>query len=109
MFDRKGIFEVEIGNRNLEELELELIDAGLEEIDQDDNKVIITVPFKEFGNMQKALEERKINVVSTDNERVPNTHKEVTEEQAAEVQKLIDLLEEDDDVQNVFHNMTVIE
>ncbi|MBL7892106.1 MAG: YebC/PmpR family DNA-binding transcriptional regulator [Bacteroidia bacterium] len=105
MFDRKGVFEIELGNRNLEELELELIDHGLEEIDQDGNKVIITVPFTEFGNMQKALEEKKITVVSSDKERVPNTFKEVTPEQEAEVQKLIDLLEDDDDVQNVFHNM----
>lgn len=105
MFDRKGVFEIELGTRNLEELELELIDHGLEEIDQDGNKVIITVPFTEFGNMQKALEEKKITVVSSDKERVPNTFKEVTPEQEAEVQKLIDLLEDDDDVQNVFHNM----
>ncbi|MBI2270596.1 MAG: YebC/PmpR family DNA-binding transcriptional regulator [Bacteroidetes bacterium] len=105
MFDRKGVFEIELGNRNLEELEFELIDHGLEEIDRDENKVIITVPFTEFGNMQKALEEKKITVISSDKERVPNTFKEVTSEQEAEVQKLIDLLEDDDDVQNVFHNM----
>jgi len=107
MFDRKGVFEIELGNRNLEELEFELIDHGLEEMDQDeDGKVIITVPFTEFGNMQKALEEKKITVVSSDKERVPNTFKEgLTPEQEAEVQKLIDLLEDDDDVQNVFHNM----
>lgn len=105
MFDRKGIFEIELGNRNIEELELELIDYGLEEIDQDENKVIVTVPFNEFGNMQKALEEKNITVNSTDYERIPNTFKEVTPEQEADVQKLIDLLEEEDDVQNVFHNM----
>lgn len=105
MFDRKGVFEIELGKRNLEELELELIDHGLEEIDQDGDKVVITVPFNEFGNMQKALEEKKIAVLSTETERVPNTFKEVTPEQEAEVQKLIDLLENDDDVQNVFHNM----
>ena len=105
MFDRKGIFEVELGQWNLEDLELELIDFGLEEIDQDGEKVFITVPFKEFGHMQKALEEKKIVVVSAENERIPNTFKEVTAEQAADVQKLLDLLEDDDDVQNVFHNM----
>ena len=109
MFDRKGIFEVEINNPKLEELELELIDAGLEEIEKEDNKVVITVPFKEFGNMQKALEERKITVISADHERVANTMKDVTPEQAQDVQKLIDLLEDDDDVQNVFHNMNIIE
>ena len=107
MFDRKGIFEIELGNRNTEELEFELVDAGLEEIDLgEDNKAVITVPFTEFGHMQKALEEKKITVISTDTERVPNTFKEgLTPEQEAEVQKLVDLLEDDDDVQNVFHNM----
>lgn len=105
MFDRKGVFEIEPGTRNLEELEFELIDHGLEEIDSEENKVIITVPFTEFGNMQKALEDKKITVVSSDKERFPNTFKEVTPVQETEVQKLIDLLEDDDDVQNVFHNM----
>jgi YebC/PmpR family DNA-binding regulatory protein len=106
MFDRKGIFETELGKRNIEELEFELIDHGLEEIEKDENKAVITVPFNEFGKMQKALEERKITVISTDTERIPNTFKEgLSPEQIAEVQKLIDLLEDDDDVQNVFHNM----
>ena len=105
MFERKGVFEIELGGRNFEELELELIDFGLEEMEQDEDKVIITVPFKEFGNMQKALEEKKINVISTDHERIATTFKDVSPEQEAEVHKLIDLLEDDDDVQNVFHNM----
>ena len=106
MFDRKGVFEIELGSRNLEELEFELIDHGLEEMDQDGDKVIITVPFNEFGNMQKALEEKKIGVISSEKERVATTLKEgLTTEQEAEVQKLIDLLEDDDDVQQVFHNM----
>ena len=59
--------------------------------------------------MQKALEERKITVISADHERIPNTMKDVTPDQALDVQKLIDLLEDDDDVQNVFHNMNIIE
>ncbi|MCC6690672.1 MAG: YebC/PmpR family DNA-binding transcriptional regulator [Bacteroidia bacterium] len=108
MFDRKAIFEIELGPNNVEELELELIDYGLEDIEHDENKAVITAPFNEFGNMQKALEEKKITVLSSDKERVPNTYKDVTPQQQVEIQKLIDLLEDDDDVQNVFHNMREI-
>lgn len=106
IFDRKGIFEIDAANRDLEELELELIDYGLEEIGQDEDKTFIYVPFTEFGTMQKGLEEKGISVISAETERIPTTFVEnLTPEQREEVQKLIDKIEDDDDVQNVYHNM----
>ena len=106
IFDRKAIFEIDPGKRNLEELELELIDFGLDEIEQEEGKTILTVPFNEFGNMQKGLEGLGITVISAEKERFANVFKEgLTEEQIVEVNKLIDALEDDDDVQSVYHNM----
>lgn len=106
MFDRKAIFEIDPGTRNLEDLELELIDFGLEEIEQEEGKTILTVAFSDFGNMQKGLEEKNITVISAEKERIANTFKEgLTEEQEAEVNKLIEALEDDDDVQSVFNNL----
>ncbi|HEY8401825.1 MAG TPA: YebC/PmpR family DNA-binding transcriptional regulator [Cytophagaceae bacterium] len=106
IFDRKGVFEIDASNHNLEDLELELIDYGLEEIGQDEDKTFIYVPFQEFGTMQKALEERGIPVISAETERIPTTYVEnLTPEQKEEIQKLLDKIEDDDDVQNVYHNM----
>jgi YebC/PmpR family DNA-binding regulatory protein len=105
IFDRKAIFEIDPGKRNLEELELELIDFGVEEIEQVDDKVFITVAFTDFGKMQKALEDMKIPVISAEKERFPNTLVDLNTDQQAEVAKLIERLEEDEDVQAVYHNM----
>ena len=106
IFDRKAIFEIDPGSRNLEDLELELIDFGMEEIEQEEGKTILTVPFNEFGNMQKGLEGLNITVISAEKERFANVFKEgLTPEQEAEVNKLIEVLDEDDDVLNVYHNM----
>lgn len=106
MFDRKAIFEIDPGNRNLEDLELELIDFGLEDIEQEEGKTILTVAFNDFGNMQKGLEEKKLTVISAEKERFANTFKEgLTDEQIAEVMKLIEALEDDDDVQSVYNNL----
>lgn len=106
MFDRKAVFKINSENRNLEELELELIDYGAEEISEDEGQIYIYTPYTEFGNMQKGLESLGIEVISADLERIPNTFKEgLTQEQQAEVHALIEKLEDDEDVQNVFHNM----
>jgi YebC/PmpR family DNA-binding regulatory protein len=106
MFDRKAVFKINTGNRNLEELELELIDYGAEEISEDEGQIYIYTPYTEFGNMQKGLENLGIEVISAELERIPNTYKEgLTPEQQAEVHALIEKLEDDEDVQNVFHNM----
>ena len=105
IFERKGVFRIAAQGQNKEELELELIEHGLEELAEAENELIIYTKFSDFGAMQKALEEKKINILSAEKQRIPNTTTELTEEQQKEVQELIDTLEEDDDVQVVFHNM----
>ncbi|MCB9261864.1 MAG: YebC/PmpR family DNA-binding transcriptional regulator [Flavobacteriales bacterium] len=103
-FDRKCIFKIELGARDLEELELELIDFGCEEIEQVEDETLIYTAFADFGNMQKGLESMGIEIVSVDKERIPHNTIELTDEQKEEVNSLIEKLEEDEDVQNVFHN-----
>jgi YebC/PmpR family DNA-binding regulatory protein len=105
LFDRKGSFKFPKGDHNLEDLELELIDHGLDEVFEMDDEVVIYTSFTDFGKMQKALEEKGITVTSAELIRVPTTQTELNEDQQKEVDDLIDKLEEDDDVQNVFHNM----
>jgi YebC/PmpR family DNA-binding regulatory protein len=105
MFERKSVFKIENKNVNLEELELELIDEGLEEIELVDNEVYVTTSFNDFGMMQKALESKGFNVLSAEKTRFATSFKEVTEEQQEEIMKMIDKMEEDDDVMAVYHNM----
>lgn len=106
LFERKGIFRIPKANLNLEELELELIDFGMEEMEDDgEGNLILQVPFTEFGAMQKALEDKKIEITNAELQRVPTTYIELTEEQEEEVNKLLEVIEEDDDVTNVWHNM----
>ncbi|MBC5993337.1 YebC/PmpR family DNA-binding transcriptional regulator [Pontibacter cellulosilyticus] len=105
MFDRKGIFKISSEGVNLEDLELELIDFGAEDIYEHENEIIIETPFTEFGNMQKGLEEKGLEVISAEVQRIPTTRTELTEEQEEEVMGLIERFEEDDDVQAVYHNM----
>ncbi len=90
---------------DLEELELELIDFGLEDIDENEGEIFIYTAFEDFGNMQKALEDRKIEVTSAEFQRFPMSTTELTEEQEEEVNKMIERMEEDDDVNHVFHNI----
>ncbi|MEW6469228.1 MAG: YebC/PmpR family DNA-binding transcriptional regulator [Bacteroidota bacterium] len=105
IFDRKGVFKIAKDGLNLEELELELIDSGLEDLAVDDNEAYIYTAFSDFGAMSKALEERKINVISAEKQRIPNTLVELNEAQQEEIIKLVESLEQDDDVQHVYHNM----
>ena len=105
IFERKGVFRISAEGRNREELELELIEFGAEEIEEQDNELIIYTKFADFGTMQKALEEKKINILGAEKQRIPNTITELNDQQQKEVRKLIEALEEDDDVQAVFHNM----
>lgn len=108
IFDRKAIFKVKSQGQNLEDLELELIDFGLEELTQEDDMHYIITPFRDNGTMQKALEDKGLEIVSTEFVYItnPGASKEgLTEEQQNEVLRLIEKLEEDDDVQHVFHNM----
>jgi len=105
MFERKAFFKIDPTGLDLEELELELIDSGLEEIIQDDDETILQVGFTDYGAMQQALDDRNIPVISVDKERIPLTTVQVSEEQREHVNKIIEKLEEDEDVQAVFHNM----
>ena len=105
MFERKCHFKIANSGEDLEELELELIDAGAEEIFEDEDGIMIYGQFPDFGAIQKSLEEMNKEVISSGFERIPTTTKELNEEQTAEVEKLLEKLEEDDDVQNVFHTM----
>jgi YebC/PmpR family DNA-binding regulatory protein len=109
-FKKMGVFKLKPEGLNMEELELELIDFGLEELgesstDEGDPILVLRTAFTDFGNMQKALEEKNITPISAEVEWIPSTTVPVNDEQAEEVSKLIEKLEQDDDVQKVFHNM----
>ena len=105
MFERKGVFKFDPDKLDLDELELELIDAGAEDIDRQDDEIIVYTKFTEFGHMQKFLESKQLEAKSSELQYIPTTTKELTEEQQDEVLKLVDVLESDDDVQTVFHNL----
>lgn len=110
IFDRKCSFIV--GKKegvDLEELELELIDFGADELFEDEDGISIFADFQNFGPIQKHLEENEYEIKSFKFERIPNDMKKLSTEEAAEVEKLLEKIEEDDDVTNVFHNMEVIE
>ncbi len=105
VFQRKGVFKIAPDGVNIENLELELIDFGLEEITQEENNIYIQTAYTDFGTMQKALEDHKINVLSANLQRIPLSYAEVTDEQADELLEIVDKFEQDDDVQAVYHNM----
>jgi YebC/PmpR family DNA-binding regulatory protein len=105
IFQRKGVFELNPQGLNLEELELELIDFGAEEVYEHDGKIIVQTSFTDFGAMQKALEERNIPIIKAELQRIPTSYAEVTDEQAEEILELVDKFEQEDDVTAVFHNM----
>ena len=109
MFSRKGVFKLKAGELDLEELELELIDFGLEELKQDEDQVILYTEFESFGDMQKALEEKSLEVDSSELVRIPSHTKDLSDEQVEDVIKLIEKMEEDDDVGSIFHNMNMDE
>jgi len=105
-FTRMGEFKVKNNNLNIDDLELELIDYGLEEIGEDaDGNIVIRTAFTEFGHMAKALEDKKIEIISAELTRIPQNTVELNEDEANDVLKLVDNLEQDDDVQKVYHNL----
>ena len=105
MFDHSCNFRIEPEGQDPEQLEFELIDFGLEELFVDDDGIIIYAPFENFGAIQKELENRSIEILSSGFDRIPNTMKSLSPDQVEEVEKLLGKIEEDDDVQNVYHNM----
>ena len=111
IFDRKGVFTIDPENLTIdpEELEMELIDGGLEELEIDDEAITVYCDFPDFNNMQVKLEELGVEIKNSELQRIPNNFKVISAEQADKVLKLLDLLEENDDVQQVFHNMELTE
>jgi YebC/PmpR family DNA-binding regulatory protein len=107
IFDRKCIFKIKNTGKDIEELEFELIDAGGEEVFLDEETGLINIygEFPAFGALQHYFEENGYEIVEADFERIPNDTKTLSDEQIAEVEKLIEKIEEDDDVVRVFHNM----
>jgi YebC/PmpR family DNA-binding regulatory protein len=107
MFDHTCNFRIDASSvkMDLEELELELIDFDVEEVFDDEDGIIIYAPFEQFGAIQKFLEEKEMEILSSGFERIPTTTKKLSEEEEAEVDKLLEKLEDDDDVQNVYHSM----
>jgi YebC/PmpR family DNA-binding regulatory protein len=109
-FKKMGVFKVKPEGLNTDDLELELIDFGLEELGEGSGEngetvLVLRTGFGDFGNMQKALEERNIHPISAEVEWIPASTVELPEDQAQEVLKLVDRLEQDEDVQKVFHNL----
>ena len=109
-FKKMGVFKLKPEGLNTEELELELIDFGLEELgegtgENGEEVMVLRCGFTDFGNMQKALEEKNLTPISAEVEWIPQNTVELGEEQAQEVLKLVDKLEQDEDVQKVFHNL----
>ena len=110
-FKKMGVFKLKPEGINADDLELELIDAGLEEMGEGSGEngetvLVLRTGFSDFGNMQRALEERGIHPISAEVEWIPSTTVQLPEEQAQEVLKLFDKLEQDEDVQKVFHNLS---
>jgi transcriptional/translational regulatory protein YebC/TACO1 len=109
-FKKMGVFKLKPEGINTDELELELIDFGLEELgegtgENGEDVVVVRCGFTDFGNMQKALEEKNLTPISAELEWIPQNTVSLNEEQAQEVLKLVDKIEQDEDVQKVFHNL----
>jgi len=110
LFKRMGVFRLDPAGIDQDELELELIDHGLEELgegtgDKGEPQIVIHCAFAEFGRLQKAIEDRGLKPLSAESEYIPQTPLTLSEEQAKDVLKLVDTIEQDDDVQKVFHNL----
>ncbi len=108
LFDRKGIFVVRNENNfDLEDFELEMIDAGAEDFEEDENLIMITTALEDFGKVSKKLDELGIETESQDLQRIPNDTKELSTLEARKVMRLVEKLEDDDDVQNVYYNLEI--
>ncbi len=105
MFERRGIFKLDSTNITLDDIELDLIDAGAVDIEQEEGVITVFVDFNEFGSMQKYLEDQSIEPISSEISYLPMTTKELDDSQIDDVLELIEALEADDDVQRVSHNL----
>lgn len=109
LFDRKGVFTLHKGNLDQEELELELIDAGAEDIEVNEDTIVVYTAMEDFGRMQKKLEELKIEPENASLQRIPNDCKTLDVNSSLKVLRIIDDFEDNDDVQSVYHNLEMTE
>jgi YebC/PmpR family DNA-binding regulatory protein len=109
MFERKGIISLAKGDLDPDDFELELIDAGVEEVELEDDTFMITTPMENFHNVQKKLQEMGLEPDSAELQRIPNDTVELTVEQAVQIMKIVEEFEDDDDIQTVSHNLEVTE
>ena len=109
MFDRKGVISVPKGELDPDEFELEIIDAGIDDVELEEDTFMITTPMEEFHNVQVKLQEMGLEPESADLQRIPNDTITLTLEQSLQIMKIIDEFEDDDDVQSVWHNLEVTE
>ena len=107
MFDRTCNFRINPTDLDVEEIELEFIDYGVEEVFVDDDGILLYAPFESFGTIQKELEKRNFEILSSGFERIPQVLKTLDSEGQEEVLRLIEKIEDDDDVQNVYHSMEI--
>ena len=105
LFNHLCFFQIRDEGLDLEELELELIDFGVTDLSKSENEISITAKFENFGSLQKELERRKFNITSSEFEREAITLKDLSEDEMIKVEKLVNMIDEDDDVQNVYHNL----
>ncbi len=106
LFEHKCVFHIKPKEGiSLEDLELELIDYGVDEVEADDDEVVLYGSFESYNDIQKYLEDNGFEIISSEFVRIPNDVKELDAEQRASIEKLLERIEEDEDVQNVFHNM----
>tara|TARA_B100000497_G_C7612314_1_gene367737 strand:+ start:390 stop:1106 length:717 start_codon:yes stop_codon:yes gene_type:complete len=105
LFNHLCFFQIRDEGLDLEELELDLIDFGVTDLSKSENEISITAKFENFGSLQKELERRKFNIISSEFEREAITLKDLSEDEMIKVEKLVNMIDEDDDVQNVYHNL----
>lgn len=108
MFDHKCNFRIKTEIVNVEEIELDFIDYGVEEVFEDEDGILLYASFEYFGKIQKELEDRSLEILSSGFDRIPKITREITPKQKIEVTKLIEKIEDDDDVQNVYHTLKMV-
>ncbi len=105
LFERKGVFTIKKGDVDPEEFELEIIDAGLDSLEVVDDKMIVSTAMEDFGSMQKQLDSMGIEIENAELQRIPNVNKTVDVDIAKKALKMLEQFEDDDDVQNVYHDI----
>ena len=107
LFEKKGIFTIPVGTLDEEELTLDLIDGGAEDVVKEDEVFLVYTSFEDFGTMHKKLEDLKIEPENAEVQRIPTTTKELNVGEAKQILKLVEKFEDDEDVQNVYHNLEI--